>query len=119
MKQAIGEIPAINKRVKEIRTTLGLSQAKFSSVIALSSGYLAKIETGDLAVNERFIKLLCSSFNVNEAYLRHGEGSIFLEDVPEDKLMNLITLVKALPPKYQDFLFKVLDMLLKMKSEEL
>jgi hypothetical protein len=55
---------------------------------------------------------------VNEAYLRHGEGSIFLEDVPDDKFMNLITLVKALPPKYQDFLFKILDMLLKMKSEE-
>jgi transcriptional regulator with XRE-family HTH domain len=55
MKDAQGEIPHINKRVKEIRTILGLSQAKFSSIIALSSGYLARIETGNLAANERFI----------------------------------------------------------------
>ena len=111
-------IPAINERMREIRTALGLSQVKFSSIIALSSGYIAGIETGRIAVNDRLIKLVCSSFNANEGWLRYGEGNMFLETIPDDtRFKNLVTIVKGLPPKYQDFLFGVLDMLLKLKDK--
>jgi predicted transcriptional regulator len=110
------EIPPVNKRLVEIRKALGMSQVKFSSVIAISSGYLARIETGHLAVNERLVKLVCASFNVNEPFLRYGEGDMFLDCVPDDKFKNLVHLVKALPCKYQDFLFTMLDQLLKLKD---
>jgi transcriptional regulator with XRE-family HTH domain len=112
------EIPAINLRIREVRHTLGLSQAKFSSIVSLSSGYLARVETGHIAANDRLIKLVCSSFGVNEAYLRGNEGAMFQEDLEDGKFKNLITSVRALPPKYQDFLFTMLDMLLKMKDAE-
>jgi transcriptional regulator with XRE-family HTH domain len=109
-------IPAISGRIRDIRSALGLSQQKFSSVTALSSGYIAGVETGRIAVNERLIKLVCSSFNVNESWLRYGEGEMFLEALPEDqRFKNLVSLVKGLPSKYQDFLFEILDMLLKLK----
>jgi transcriptional regulator with XRE-family HTH domain len=110
-------IPIINRRIKEIRTALGLSQAKFSAVTALSGGYLARIEAGYSVVNDRLIKLICSSFNVSEAFLRYGEGVMFLEEVTDDKFKNIIPLVKSLSPKQQDFLFKILYMLIKMKEE--
>jgi transcriptional regulator with XRE-family HTH domain len=111
-------IPAINGRIKGIRSALGLSQNKFSSIVALSNGYIARVETGHIAVNDRLVKLVCSSFNVNESWLRYGEGDMFLEAMPEDKrFKNLVNLVRGLPPKYQDFLFGVLDMLLKLKDK--
>ena len=111
-------IPAISKRIREIRSVLGLSQIKFSSIIALSNSYIAGIETGRITVNDRLIKLVCSSFNVNESWLRYGEGAMFLDVLPDDKrFKNLVTLVKGLPPKYQDFLFETLDMLLKLKDK--
>jgi len=111
-------IPAINRRIREIRSVLGLSQVKFSSITALSSGYIAGIETGRITVNERLIKLVCSSFNVNETWMRHGEGEMFLEPLIEDKRFNnLVTTVKALPVKYQEFLFGVIDMLVKLKDK--
>jgi transcriptional regulator with XRE-family HTH domain len=111
-------IPAVNERVKEIRSILGLSQRKFSSIVALSNAYIARIETGKITVNERLIKLICSSFNVNESWLRYGEGDMFLETLPADeRFKNMVFLVKGLPPKYQDFLFNVLDMLLKLKDK--
>lgn len=111
-------LPDLNRRIRKIRTTLGLSQVKFSSIIALSSGYIAGIETGRIVVNERLIKLVCSSFNANEAWLRYGEGGMFSETLPDDKrFKNLVNLVRGLPPKYQDFLFNVLDMLLKLKDK--
>jgi len=108
----------INRRIREIRSALGLSQKKFSSIVALSSGYIARIETGHIAVNERLIKLVCSSFNVNESWLRYGEGDMFLDLMQEDvRFKNLVSLVKGLPPKYRDFLFEILEMLLKLKDE--
>jgi transcriptional regulator with XRE-family HTH domain len=110
-------MPAVNQRIREIRSAVGLSQVKFSSIIAVSSGYIAGIETGRFPVNDRLIKLVCSSFNVNESWLRYGEGEMFLEAIPDDgRFRNLVSVVKGLPPKYQDFLFGVLDMLLKLKD---
>jgi len=110
-------IPAINRRIREIRSALGLSQVKFSSIVALSSGYIAGIETGRIRVNDRLIKLVCSSFNANESWLRDGKGAMFLETIPDDKrFKTLVSIVKGLPPKYQDFLFNTLDMLLKLKD---
>ena len=112
------EIPAINKRICEIRASLGLSQIKFSSLVALSGGYIAGVETGRITVNERLIKLVCASFNANETWLRYGDGDMFLDKIPDDKrFKNLVNLVKGLPPKYQDFLFSILDMLLKLKDK--
>jgi len=111
-------IPAINERIRAIRSVLGLSQVKFSSIIAISSSYIAGIETGHIAVNERLIKLVCSSFNANESWIRHGEGEMFLEPMIEDmRFNNLVNTVRALPPKYQEFLFGVLDMLVKLKDK--
>ena len=111
-------LPAMSERIRELRSVLGLSQIKFSSIVALSSGYIAGIETGRITVNDRVVKLICSSFRVNESWLRHGEGDMFLEEMIEDKQFNnLLNTVKALPPKYQEFLFGVLDMLVKLKDK--
>jgi len=43
---------------------------------------------------------------------------MFSEPTIEDKRFNnLVNTVKALPPKYQEFLFGVLDMLIKLKDK--
>ncbi|MDR2543098.1 MAG: helix-turn-helix domain-containing protein [Treponema sp.] len=111
-------IPSINKRIKALRSFLGLSQVKFSSIAALSNGYIAGVETGRITVNNRLVKLICSSFDVNEVWLRYGEGDMFSKKMFEDKRFNnLVTTVRALPPKYQDFLFDVLSMLVKLKDK--
>jgi transcriptional regulator with XRE-family HTH domain len=110
------EIPAMNRRIKEIRLALHLSQAKFSSMVALSTSYLSRVESAEKVVNDRLVKLVCSAFSVNETWLRYGEGEMFT-DIPDEKFMNLVHNFKSLPPKYQEFLFKMFDMFLKMRDE--
>ena len=110
-------LPPINRRIKEVRSVLGLSQVKFSLLTALSKSYIAGIETGRIPVNERLVKLVCSCFNVNEVWLRDSEGEMFLEPMTEDsRFVNLVSTVKALPSKYQEFVYKMLDMLVKLKE---
>ena len=111
-------VPAIKDRIREIRNVLGMTQVKFASIISLSNGYIAGIETDRIPVNDRLIKLICSTFNANESWLRYGEGDMFSQAMIEDKRFNnLVNTVRALPPKYQDFLFGVLDMLVKLKEK--
>ena len=107
----------INRRVKELRKALNMTQVNFSQVLALSSGYLAGIETVKRKVNNRLIKLICSSFNVNERWLRSGEEEMFAENNNE-QFIKLVGLFKELEPKYRDYIFKEIDLLLKMQEEK-
>ena len=106
----------INQRVKELRKALNMTQVNFSQVIALSSGYLAGIETEKRKVNDRLIKLICSSFRVNEQWLRTGEGEMFAEENNE-QYIKLVGLFRELKPRYQDYIFKEIDLLLKIQED--
>ena len=107
----------INHRVRELRKALNMTQANFSKVIALSSGYLAGIETEKRKVNNRLIKLICSSFKVNEQWLRSGEGEMFSDNEGE-QFIKLTGLFRELNPKYRDYVFKEINLLLRLQSEE-
>ena len=107
----------INQRVKELRKVLNMTQVSFSQVIALSSGYLAGIETEKRRVNNRLIKLICSSFKVNEQWLRTGEGEMFAGD-DNEQYIKLVGLFRELDTRYQDYIFKEIDLLLKIQEEE-
>ena len=107
----------INHRVKELRKVLNMTQVSFSQVIALSSGYLAGIETEKRRVNNRLIKLICSSFKANEQWLRSGEGKMFADD-DDEQYIKLVGLFKELNNRYQDYIFKEIDLLLKIQGEE-
>ena len=106
----------MNQRVKELRKALDMTQVSFSQVIALSSGYLAGIETEKRRVNNRLIKLICSSFKANEQWLRTGEGSMFTEDDSE-QYIKLVGLFKELNRHYRDYVFKEIALLLKIQEE--
>lgn len=107
----------INQRVKEVRCALGLSQAKFSKAISLSNGYLAGIELGNRRVNDRLVKLITSTFNVREEWLKNGEGAMF--DEQPDRLLNLASVsFRQLKPIYQEFILKQIDQLLEIQQNE-
>jgi transcriptional regulator with XRE-family HTH domain len=57
---------SINLRIKQIRKTLNLSQAKFAKEISISNGYIAGIELENRKVNDRIVKLICAMYGVNE-----------------------------------------------------
>ena len=94
-----------------------MTQVKFSQVIALSSGYLAGIETEKRKVNNRLIKLICSAFSVNEQWLRSGDGAMFSDD-SDQQFIKLAGMFKELEPRYKEYLFKEIDLLLKIQSDE-
>lgn len=69
----------MNKRLKELRKTLGLTQQQFASDIGLGKSSIGNIENGVINLTDRNISVICSKYNVNEQWLRTGEGEKFAE----------------------------------------
>jgi Helix-turn-helix. len=106
----------INQRVKKIRQTLNMSQAKFAKALSMSNGYIAGIELEHNKVNDRIVKLICFTFHVNEEWLRTGEGSMF-EEKPDPLIELASTTFKELKPVYQEYILKQIDQLLEIQKK--
>lgn len=69
----------INQRVRSIRKKLGMTQGQFGKRISVAQTSLSQIEVGDREVTNKVARLICHEFNVNESWLRTGEGDMFVE----------------------------------------
>lgn len=65
----------MHERFKKIRSENKLTQEEFGRTIGIGKTSVSKLESGENNPSERTIKLICSEFNVNEHWLRTGEGS--------------------------------------------
>ncbi|EOQ18621.1 helix-turn-helix domain-containing protein [Bacillus cereus] len=80
----------INDRIKEIRKDLGLTMESFGNRIEMSKSNLSRIEKNQRTTTDRTIKLICSEFNVNEDWLRNGEGEKFKTISDDEELMGIV-----------------------------
>lgn len=67
----------MNERVKLLRKTLGLSGEKFGSKLGVQRGAISNIEKGNRNLTEQMLLSICREYNVNEEWLRTGEGEMF------------------------------------------
>lgn len=107
----------INQRIKYLRKSLNMSQAKFAKALAISNGYIAGIELEHNNVNERIIMLICLKFNVRELWLKTGEGDIFEEKL-DQRTEIAVNSFKKLKPKYQNFVLNQIDQLIFIQNTE-
>ena len=81
----------IADRVKVVRAELNLSQDKFAETLNVARNTIARIEMGDRSPSNRTMADICYTHNVNEQWLRTGEGEMFKPKKKRpDDLMGLI-----------------------------
>lgn len=113
----------MNTRLKELRNNLGLSQKDFGNKICLSQDHISSLENGRRSITDRSIKDICNEFNVNENWLRFGEGKMFKDvtdgiDAP-DHIKEMLRKIMALNENDQNKMNKILDaFILESKREE-
>lgn len=66
----------MNERIKKIRTSANLTQQEFADRIGVSRGALANYEVNRNEPIDAVITLICREFNINEHWLRTGEGEM-------------------------------------------
>ena len=74
----------MNKRLKQIRNNLGLSQEEFGKKIGIESrAHISSLENGTRNITDRIIKDTCREFGINEKWLRTGDGDMYY--TPDDR----------------------------------
>lgn len=103
-------------RIKKIRKELDLTQQDFSNKIGISRGNIAAYEVGKNEPSDAVISLICREFNVNENWLRTGEGDMFL---PTNRHTAIAKLTKQLLNEEDDsFKNRFVAMLANLSVEE-
>ena len=74
-------------RIKEIRKILKLNQADFAEKIGLARATIAAYETGNSIPSDRTINDICREFNLQEQWLRTGEGPMFRQQSDIDNML--------------------------------
>lgn len=98
----------IFERLKYIRKTLNLTQKNFAKEIGMSRSGYSQIEIGDRPISYRLIKSICMAFNVNENWLRTGEGEMFIK--VEDSIFKQLSEKYNLNEKDLSFIKHYLNM---------
>lgn len=102
MLLSIWEVCFLNVRIRELRKSLGLSGEKFGERIGIKKNTLSAIETGRNNVTDQMFKSICREFNVNEDWLRTGQGEMFNELPEEDEVALIVSeLLEEDNPFYQ------------------
>lgn len=85
----------LNERLVKIRKDLGMNQKEFAESLAIGQSTLAMIEVGKRALNDRHIKLICSIYNVNEKWLRTGEGEPYSPQTLNQEIIEFANKIMA------------------------
>ncbi len=68
----------IGERIKKLRKALNMTQAAFAERIGIRQNSVAVIEMGKNTPSDQTVAFICREFRVNEAWLRTGEGEMFI-----------------------------------------
>ena len=68
----------MKERIKKIRKELDMTQQQFADIIGVKRNSYANYETGRNTPIDAVIKSICREFNVNEEWLRTGNGEMFM-----------------------------------------
>lgn len=104
----------------------GLSKTAFAKSINLSQPFVSQLCSGVSLPSERTIRDICEKYNVNEFWLRTGEGEMFRQKTRAQEIADFAASLYENPTSFQAKLVTVLAklepeqwVLLEQKAEEL
>lgn len=107
---------AMGERIKELRKALGLTQQEFAEKLRIKRNTIAKYETRRGEPIDAVISLICREFNVNESWLRTGEGEMFIQLPKEYQLLEWAGKAPSSDP--DSFKIRFVKMLMSLTEAE-
>ena len=84
----------MGERIKKVRKALALTQREFGERISIKQNSVAQIEMGRNTSDQTIVSI-CREFNVNETWLRTGEGEMFIQQSKDDELEQMLSDIAA------------------------
>ena len=85
----------MNERLKKLRKTLDLTQQELANKIGIARGNIGAYEVGKNAPSDAVISLICKQFNVDENWLRTGEGEMFIKQTRDEQIASFIGTIQS------------------------
>lgn len=99
----------IGERVKALRKELGLTLEKFGAPLGVQRSALSMIENDKSGIGDRTILLICREYGVSEAWLRDGDGEMFVPVTRNEKIARFAgELMKDETPDFRRQLVEIL-----------
>lgn len=83
----------MNERIKKLRKTLDLKQREFGERLGIKGSTIANYELGRNEPIDAVLSLICREFNVNDEWLRTGNGEMFEELTEQQKILKYTALL--------------------------
>ena len=81
----------LGERVKEVRKTQDMTLEEFGKRLSVTKVTMSNIERGNRSLTERMLKDICREFNINEKWLKTGEGDMTRKRTEEEEIAALVS----------------------------
>jgi len=108
------EVKIMITRLKQLRKILKINQTNFAKQLGITQTAYSMIENGNNPLSDRYIKVICSAFNVNENWLRTGNGDMFFSSPYEKEFTEVFS---NLAPVTQQYLLLMAKELLNTQEK--
>lgn len=105
----------MNERIQRIIQELGIKRVDFAKKVKLSAPYISELCSGKTVPSDRTISDICREFDVNEQWLRTGEGEMFIQKSPGDEISAFVGDILRGEP---DFRQRFIAVLARMTPDE-
>ena len=80
----------LNERIDYLIKSLGMKKTAFAEKLNVSQAFVSQLCSGVKQPSERIIQDICTKFNVNEDWLRTGNGEMFIELTRDEQIENFV-----------------------------
>lgn len=104
----------IGSRIDELITSLKIKKVRFAERLGIDQSYVTQLTSGRRNPSDLLIGAICREFNVNEKWLRTGEGEMRPKRPREEEIAAFLSDLRGGP----DFRQKFISVLSRMTEDE-
>jgi len=106
----------LGERIKKVRVTLGHTQQEFCDKIGLKRNSISLVESDKRNPSNQLLLAICREFNVQEEWLRTGEGEMFIQVTRDEQIAAFVG--DTLSTESDTFKKRFISMLAKLSESD-
>ena len=106
----------MHTRISKIIESLGLKKSEVAKRLGISGPFVSELCSGAKSPSDRTISDICREFNVNETWLRTGEGEMFVPISRDEEIEEFIG--RLLHDEPDSFRKRLVSVLAKLTEDE-
>ena len=106
----------LSNRISQVIDTLGLKKTVFAEKLNVSQAFVSQMCSGVKQPSDRTIADICRTFDVNEEWLRTGDGNMFIQKTRDEELAAFFGEIMA--REHPDFRQRFISALARLSADE-